>query len=115
MLFGERIRELRQAKDLSLREFAARLGKITAPYLSDIELGRRYPSDEVMARMAKVLGVSLDELRKLDPRAPVEELKQSITDDPQLAFALRQVVSKGVSGEELLRALNGLKKDKGTR
>ena len=39
---GVRIRELRDQRDLSLREFARRLGDVSAAHLSDIELGRRY-------------------------------------------------------------------------
>ncbi|MGH9962328.1 MAG: helix-turn-helix domain-containing protein, partial [Pyrinomonadaceae bacterium] len=59
---GQRIRELRDAKELSLRELAKKL-EISAPFLSDIELGRRYPSDEVLASLARKLGVGLEGLR----------------------------------------------------
>lgn len=40
---GQRIRELRERDDLSLREFARKLG-VSAAFLSDVELGRRHPS-----------------------------------------------------------------------
>lgn len=36
---GQRIRELRETKDLSLREFAKQLGDLSAAFLSDVELG----------------------------------------------------------------------------
>ena len=39
---GERLRELREKRGISLRNLAARV-RITAPYLSDIELNRRHP------------------------------------------------------------------------
>ena len=45
---GQRIRELREEKDFSLRELAKKSG-VTAPFLSDIELGRRYPSEKVLS------------------------------------------------------------------
>lgn len=109
---GQRIRQLRQKKDLSLREFAAQLGKLTVPYLSDIELGRRFPSKEVLEKMAEVLDVPAEELRALDPRAPVNELRQRGNEDPQLGFALRQVVDRRVSGTELMKLLDDLKKSK---
>ncbi len=57
---GERIRELRAAKDLSLREFAKKLGGMSAAFLSDVELGRLHPSDKVLERMAKVLGTTVE-------------------------------------------------------
>jgi transcriptional regulator with XRE-family HTH domain len=113
--FGQRIRELRQEKDLSLREFAQRLGGITAPYLSDIELGRRYPSEAIMEKMADVLDVTVEELRVLDPRPPVEELKRRGERDPKLASALRRVVDQNVSGEELAQLLKQLASKKGGR
>jgi transcriptional regulator with XRE-family HTH domain len=106
--FGQRIRELRQEKELSLREFAQRLGGITAPYLSDIELGRRYPSETIMEKMAQVLEVTVEELRTLDPRPPVEELKRRGERDPKLAAALRRVVDQDVSGDELAKLLKQL-------
>jgi transcriptional regulator with XRE-family HTH domain len=102
---GQRIRELRQAKDLSLREFAKRLGDLTPPYLSDIELGRRYPSASVLEKMAKALDVPVNELRALDPRPPIDDLKKLGVEDPKLGFALRQVVDRKVSGQRLIELL----------
>jgi transcriptional regulator with XRE-family HTH domain len=110
---GERIRELRAAKDLSLREFAKKLGGLSAAFLSDIELGRRHPSDKVLAEMAHVLGSTVEDLRAHDARPPVEELKRLTSTDPAwgLAFrrVLKQVAEEKILPEELLRFL-GLKK-----
>jgi transcriptional regulator with XRE-family HTH domain len=100
---GERIRELREEQDLSLREFATKLGGLSAAFLSDIELGRRHPSDKVLADMAKVLGTSVDDLRKHDTRPPVEDLKRLATANPAYGLALRQIVDKKVSPEELMK------------
>jgi transcriptional regulator with XRE-family HTH domain len=47
---GQRIRELRDKADLSLRGLAMRIG-ISSPFLSDIELGRRFPSEEILAKL----------------------------------------------------------------
>lgn len=99
---GERIRELRDIKDLSLREFGKKLGGLSPAFLSDVELGRRHPSDKVLADMAKVLGISVDDLRRHDARPPVEELKRLASADPRLGFALRRVVEKEISPEQLL-------------
>ncbi len=56
MVFGKFIRQKRLDKNKGLREFAEIIG-ITAPYLSDIEQGRRNaPNEETMLKMIEVLG-----------------------------------------------------------
>jgi transcriptional regulator with XRE-family HTH domain len=55
--FGQRIHELRDKADLSLGGLAMRIG-ISAPFLSDIELGRRFPSEEILPKLADALDVS---------------------------------------------------------
>jgi transcriptional regulator with XRE-family HTH domain len=102
---GERIRELRETKDLSLRELAKKLD-ISAAFLSDIELGRRYPSDGVLVKMARILDVTTDKLKTFDRRAPVDALKRIAASDPAYGFALRQIVEKKVSAEDLLKFAN---------
>lgn len=99
---GQILRELREAQDISLREFAKKLGGYSAAFLSDIELGRRFPSDDVLVKMAKILGVKVEELKKHDTRAPMEDLKRLAASDPTYGFALRQVVQKNLTGEQLL-------------
>lgn len=108
---GERIRELREQKDISLRELAKKLG-VSPAFLSDIELGRRFPSDEVLAKIAKELGESVEELKKYDTRPPVEELKRLAAANPLMGLALRRVVEKKVSANELIEFLNKEKRKK---
>src|SRR5437588_12759784 len=103
---GERIRELREQRDFSVRELAKKL-KVSAPFLSDVELGRRHPSEDVLERLASELKTSLDELKKFDARPPVQELKQIAANEPAMGFALRVVVDEGVRGAELLELLQG--------
>lgn len=99
---GEFIRRVRtEDLDLSLREFARRIEK-TAPFISDIELGRRHPSDEVLADIAKVLGVSEATLRNHDARAPIDEIKRVTQSDPTFAMAFRTVIDKKISADDLL-------------
>lgn len=102
---GAHIRELREKQDLSVRELAKRLG-VSAPFLSDVELGRRHPSDEVLSRLAGELGSTTAELRKYDARAPFPELRRRAASNPALGFALRRVVEDDVDPEDLLRYLN---------
>lgn len=109
---GEQIRDLREAKDLSVRELARQL-KVSAAFLSDVELGRRHPSDEVMVRLAECLGTVPEELQKYDARPPVQELKRIAATDPAMGFALRRVVDEGVTAKDLFEFLNehGKKKE----
>jgi transcriptional regulator with XRE-family HTH domain len=105
LTLGERIRELREEKDISVRELAKRIGK-SAPFVSDIELGRRHPSDDVLKELADRLGTTVEDLRSHDARAPVQELKRKAASDPAMGFALRRIVDQGVTPGELLEFLD---------
>jgi|SRR5579864_58670 len=109
--FGERIRELREKQDLSVRELARKL-KLSAPFLSDVELGRRHPSDDVLDKLATLLGTTVEDLKKHDARPPVQELKRIAATNPAMGFALRRVVDDGVSPEDLLAFLQRHGKNK---
>jgi transcriptional regulator with XRE-family HTH domain len=99
---GAYIRRVRDEQDISLREFAKRIG-CTPPFVSDLEHGRRNPSEEVFAEIARVLGVSQEELRKRDMRAPIDEIKRVTQSDPKFAMAFRTVIDKKISADDLLR------------
>jgi transcriptional regulator with XRE-family HTH domain len=99
--FGRRIRELRQDRELSLRELAKKL-EISAPFLSDIELGKRYPSEDVLASMARELGVSLEGLRTYDTRPPVEDIKRLAETNPAYGIAFKRLIATKVSPEDLI-------------
>ena len=100
---GERLRELRDARDLSLRELGKLLGGKSAAFLSDVELGRRYPSEDLLVEMARVLKTPLEDLKKYDSRAPVDELRKLATANPAYGLALRRVIDMNVSPEDLMR------------
>ena len=105
MSLGVRIRELRDARDLSLREFAAKLG-VSAPFVSDIELGRRFPSKKILQSMATILGVNLEDLKAYDTRPPIEEMKQRIAANPRYAMAFRTFINRNLTPEEILQIAN---------
>lgn len=98
---GAFIRKLREEKDLSLREFAKKLD-VTPPFVSDIELGRRHPSEEVLVKIGQILGVGVDELRARDTRPPIDEIKRITQSDPAFAHAFRTVIDKKITAEDLL-------------
>jgi transcriptional regulator with XRE-family HTH domain len=99
---GEKIRELRESKDTSLREFAKKL-EISAAFLSDVELGRRYPSKKVLRQIALELEVAPEVLENHDTRPPVEEMRRWVQADPAFGLALRKVIDKKISPEELMK------------
>ena len=98
---GDRIRELREQNDLSLRELAAKLG-VSASFISDIELGRRNPSDERIRQLARLLGTTLDDLKQFDTRPPIRELRRVVRFDPRYSVALRQMMDREITSDELL-------------
>jgi transcriptional regulator with XRE-family HTH domain len=102
MTLGQRIRELRDKHDISLREFAKKLG-CSAAYWSDVELGRRYASEEMLKDAARILKTSFLDLKAYDTRPPLEEVKRATAEDPRYAIALRKVIDSKVSPEELLK------------
>ena len=62
---GSRVRALREAMDLSLRDLAERSG-VSAPMLSQVERGETSPTIAVAARIAHGLDLSLSQLLRLD-------------------------------------------------
>jgi transcriptional regulator with XRE-family HTH domain len=62
---GVRIRALREAMDLSLRDLAARSG-VSAPMLSQVERGETSPTLAVAERIAGGLELTLSQLLRLD-------------------------------------------------
>lgn len=107
-LLGTRIRELRLARDISLRQLAARV-EISPPFLSDIELGRRHPSRKVLTRIAAEVGVSFEYLSQYDARPSVTELKRLAETDGGWSLALRtaaeQIKAGDLTAEGLLERL----------
>jgi len=85
-----------------LRELAKRLG-CSAAFLSDIELGRRYPSDSNLKDLANLLKTSVDDLKAHDTRAPIEEMKRLTATDPKYALAVRTMIDRKFSADELLK------------
>ena len=107
--FGQRIRELREEKDLSLREFAKSI-EVSAAFLSDVQLGRRYPSDKILSNIATKLETTVEELRVYDSRPPLDDIKRLADADPRYSLAFRKVVDKDLDLDELLKFLNRKKK-----
>lgn len=99
---GQQIRALREGKKISLREMCRRSGDISPAFLSDIELGRRHPSDEVLKDIARVLSVPFDGLKALDSRPAIEEIRNRAKQDPRWAYAFRRVIDEQITPDEIV-------------
>ncbi len=58
---GERIRKLREDKEITQEEAAFR-AKLDYSYYNQIEMGKRNPSVKALSRIAKTLGVYVKDL-----------------------------------------------------
>jgi transcriptional regulator with XRE-family HTH domain len=94
---GQRLREMRERAGLSLRE-VAKAAKISAPFLSDVELGRRFPTNETLLLIAQKLGASAENLKKHDHRSALADLKRLAEGNPSLGAAVRALVDEVQSG-----------------
>ena len=94
---GQRLRDLRERAGLSLRE-VAKAADISAPFLSDVELGRRFPTNETLALIAQKLRASAADLKKHDHRSALIDLKRMADGSPSLGAAVRALVDQVQSG-----------------
>ncbi|MGA8810708.1 MAG: helix-turn-helix transcriptional regulator [Thermoanaerobaculia bacterium] len=107
---GERIKELRDKADLSLRDLGKEAGGLSPVFLSDIELGRRFPSEEALTQIARALKTTLADLRQYDTRPPIEEMKRRTAENPALGVAFRRIME--LPQEELLKIASKATKPK---
>ena len=90
LIFGLKLRQLRQEKSLSLAALS-KIAGMSASYLNEIEKGKKYPKTEKILVLAEALNVPYDELVSLKLTrnlAPLNDLLTShlITDLPLNIF-----------------------------
>lgn len=81
--FGEWLRELRQKKDLALREVAAAVGMDQA-HLSKAELGQRLPTEDQVKALAVFFNIKPEDM---EARRLAEKLIRELEDSPAGAAA----------------------------
>ena len=79
MPLKEKIKKLRVSRKLTQVEFAKLLG-ISTGYLSQIEMGIRYPSRSLLTRMADKFGASVDYLVLDDYQQVYEGVPEEIVE-----------------------------------
>jgi transcriptional regulator with XRE-family HTH domain len=105
MQFGEKIRELRLAKNLTLRDLAAKIG-VDFTYVSKIENQKLsfgdYPSEDLIRKIAKALGADADELLILADKIP-KQIKKRVKERPDAFRKIAQLDDKAL--DKLLKDL----------
>ena len=107
MGFGERIRELRQAKNLVQRTLGEMVG-VSFTYVSKIENEKLdfgdYPSEELIRKLADALDGDEDELLILAKKIP-ERLRTRIFEQPEAFLRIAQLDDKRL--KRLLKQIDG--------
>ncbi len=84
MRFGEKIRELRKAKNLSQRGLGEAV-QVSFTYISKVENEKLdfgdYPSEELIRKLADALDTDVDELFLLAKKIP-EQIRQRVMERP---------------------------------
>jgi transcriptional regulator with XRE-family HTH domain len=73
-LFGRRLRELRQSRDLT-QEALAEAADLSGNYISDLELGLKVPSLTIIVRLSQALDVAAADLLTAFSREAVKKMK----------------------------------------
>lgn len=97
---GAKVRELREARGVSLRAFARGLS-LSASFVSDVERGQRYPSLKTMWDMAAALEVPVETLVALDARPAIRRLLKLFAEHPEYAAAFDLAVAEGVTPDDI--------------
>ena len=86
MIFGTRIRGLRQEKNLTLRDVAKKV-RVTFTYLSKIENQKlsfgEFPSNDLILRLATALDADPDELLLMAEKIP-DAIRQRVLQRPDV-------------------------------
>ena len=117
--FGEVLHQLREKKDVTLRELARKI-EVSAPFLSDVEKGRRAPlTAERLEAVVRVLNLDKDEERDLYDAAGKQrntiapDLPDYIMEHEYVSAALRTARDLDAGEEEWQKFIDDLKKRRG--
>ena len=98
VLFGQKLRALRKAADLSREKLAEQTG-ITSNYLGEIERGEKWPSLQVLSSLAKAMDMSPARFFEFnfhssDPRIQRKQLNQFLARrDPRQLQQIQRILA----------------------
>jgi transcriptional regulator with XRE-family HTH domain len=96
--FGELIAETRKKKGMSQKELAVSVG-VSAPYLNDIEHGRRNPpAEEIVLKLAQILDLPQDHLFLVGGSVPPDIKNAAAGWNPQETAREFAVFRRSMSG-----------------
>jgi transcriptional regulator with XRE-family HTH domain len=101
---GDVIREARIAAKRGLRDVARELG-IAPSYQSDIENDRRVPAEEILQKIATLLGLDFDDLMARAGRFG-EEAERYLRRNPAAGILFRRISEKNLGQDELGKLLD---------
>jgi len=108
MTFGKRLRELRQAEGLTLRDLASKVG-VGFTYLSKIENHKledgHSPSENLIHKLAVELDANEDELLLLAEKIP-HQLRRRLAERPDAFMKMANLDDDGF--DDLLRTIEGV-------
>ena len=117
--FGEVLHQLREKKDVTLRELARKIN-VSAPFLSDVEKGRRAPlTTERLEAVVLALNLDKNEKRELYDAAGRQrktiapDLPDYIMEHEYVSAALRTARDLDAGEEEWQHFIEDLKKRRG--
>ncbi len=104
MIFGFKLKYLRQRRDLSLEELAAKTG-LSKSYLHDIEKGKKYPKVDKIQALAQALDVDYDYLVSLQSDKKLEPVIELLSSDLLKSFPMEEFGLKPDKLFELLTVM----------
>jgi len=107
-MIGRRIRALREARGLSLRDLAGRSG-VSAPMLSQVERGSTSPTLAVAGKIASGLSLSLSQLLRLEEGVHVVVSRRSERRSVRSGGHRYEPVTPDLPGQRASVTLHGLK------
>lgn len=88
MAFGDKLRQLRMQRGLTQEQVAKALGYDTRSYVSDAEHGRFIPQPDKLAKYARALGMTQEEM---DDLVLEEKLERLGLDDPAFTVMFKEI------------------------
>lgn len=74
MIFGQKLRKIREERGMTQQQLAEKLGYVTNSYISDVEKGAFIPSKKKLKKIAKALRIPFKEIDDLLIESKIEEL-----------------------------------------
>lgn len=101
MNLGDTIKNLRIERQITQRELAEKLG-VNFTYISKIENGKLevLPSEDLIRRIAGILGANAEDLLDLAGKLDLKRLQQVAIEVPEAGMVLRRIQKQNLTDEQ---------------